>query len=64
MITSITPTHSHIIPITAFSAKKQAGDKIIHIIPKIKVPLLLMIISPKKFKVSFSLFYHKDVNLQ
>ena len=47
MINLVTPAHSHIIPIAVFSAQNQAGDRIIHIIAKIKFPLLLMIISPK-----------------
>ena len=47
MINSVPPAHSHIIPIAVFSAQNQAGDRIIHIIAKIKIPLLLMIISPK-----------------
>ena len=41
MINSITPAHSHIIPITVFTAQKQTRDRTIHIIPKIKFPLLL-----------------------
>ena len=40
---SITPPHSHMIPNAIFSAQNQNGDITIHVIAKIKIPLLLMI---------------------
>ena len=46
MISSIIPTHNHIIPIAVFSAQNHNDDTKIHIIPKIKIPVLLIIIPP------------------
>ena len=40
---SMTPPHSHMIPNAIFSAQNQNGDITIHVIAKIKIPLLLMI---------------------
>ena len=46
MISSTIPAHSHIIPITVFSIKNHNGDARIHIIARIKFPVLLIIIPP------------------
>ena len=56
MISSIIPAHNHIIPIVVFSAQNHNGDKRIHIIPKIIIPVLLIIIPPTNWN-----FYCFDI---
>ena len=40
---SMNPAHSHMVPNAIFSAQNQNNDITIHVIAKIKIPLLLMI---------------------
>ena len=39
----MTPAHSHMVPNAIFSAQNQNNDITIHVIAKIKIPLLLII---------------------
>ena len=65
MINSVIPAHSHIIPIAVFSAQNQAGERTIHIIAKIKIPLLLIIIPPKNsnFPIYFVSSQNQDSSI-
>ena len=59
---SMTPPHSHMIPNAIFSAQNQNGDITIHVIAKIKIPLLLMIFLLKlrfAYSTKFILFAFK-----
>ena len=72
---SMTPTHSHMIPNAIFSDQNQNSDITIHVIAKIKIPLLLMIfllkiriyrlyspLNPHIFKIFRPILFKKNHN--